>query len=242
MKNNKIKINRYLRMIKKVVFNRYVKLVLLASVVAIVVVMLTSGVRVEESSVDTFALAYEDYRAVADEHEYAAYVPGLAQNITRQELDRILSHVLTEQIGDAERLEYSKSGIKLIKELEEQIDNIGTTGLLTVSLIDKLEDSASETDKRKRAQAEEIIEMAKERTEIISDIRGLSYRANHHTEEIFARIISDDGKLTDSHIVYLNNQILEAQEQFDKKTDLYNELRNLSNQLENKYTSFEDLL
>jgi len=186
-----------------------------------------------------FKDVYAQYVGVAKEHEIAAYIPGIPENTVRERLNQILSEILVEEISASQRLSISKEGLDLIKISERQIDAIGDTGVLVGGAITKMKKNSSQINSfRLKEDAQEIIDLAQTRFDIISDIRGLSYKANHRTVEIFKRIISDNGKLTDTHVRNLNQQITEAEEQFDTRSRLYAELKKVNNQMEKKIRSF----
>jgi len=197
----------------------------------------------EKNETKQFNFAYHNYEKLSKEQENATYMPGADSNSIRQDLDRILSAVLTQNMENNERLKMAKEGMKLIKKLEAQIDLIGIKGEQLSGAVSKMEEAGSNlSDKEQKDYAEAIVQTAKEKLSISSDIRGLSYRANYHVVEIFKRIISDKGELTSSHIKFLNDKIPEVEEQFNKRSGLYDELGDLNNKLNAEYNDFENSL
>jgi hypothetical protein len=83
-------------------------------------------------------------------------------------------------------------------------------------------------------QTREIIDLAKQRSSIVEDIRGLSYRANFETQNIFKRIIADNGRLADSYVSELNNDLPVLETQFDHRSSLYQNLQSVSNEISQK--------
>ncbi len=165
-----------------------------------------------------FAQGYDTYATLSDIHVNAAFLPATNDNPLRQELNRMLADVLATQLLDKDRLVRAERGLLLLNELEKQIDAIGDSGEAVSKALGEMESRASGRERQ------EIVELALERVRVIGDIRGLSYRASYHTAEIFNRVIQDGGTLTSEHVIELNNQIPLVEEQFDRRTELYNEL------------------
>lgn len=165
-----------------------------------------------------FDKAYRAYDALAKEHASAAYFPGAPNNPLRQELDRALVTVLAEGAPPELRMEVARRASSLLLEYEATIDIIGEAGERATKALDAAESYAWGADRKG------LISKARERAEIIADIRGLSYRADYHTAEIFHQIVRDDGELTEEHVRALNSQIPAVEEQFNKRTNLYGEL------------------
>jgi hypothetical protein len=78
----------------------------------------------------------------------------------------------------------------------------------------------------------DVVTLAQSQAAIIADIRGLSYRANFHTAQIFSRIVDDQGSLTDAHIAELNNLIPKVEDQFDQRSNLYSELERVGDRIQ----------
>jgi hypothetical protein len=169
-----------------------------------------------------FSQSFGEYAALADEHSNAAFFVGALDNPMRQELNRILSEVLGRNMSAAERLQLAERGLALLDETEVQIDGLGTIADRVKKAIDALEAESAFGSRR------ELISLARERLDVIADIRGLSYRANYHTAEIFRRIARDNGELTDAHVTELNGQLPMVEEQFNERSNLYNELEQLN--------------
>lgn len=176
-----------------------------------------------------FTKSYETYATLSAQHVTAAFLPATNDNQIRQELNRMLSDVLAVELPVQDRLERAQRGLLLLAELEKQIDAIGDKGEAVSHALGELESHASGADRA------EIVSLALERMRVIGDIRGLSYRANYHTAEIFNRVISDGGSLTDEHISELNAQVPLVEEQFDRRSGLYSELESINSQVARAY-------
>jgi len=175
-----------------------------------------------------FSDSYAAYAVLAAAHGNAAFIPTVDDNPLRQELNRVLVEVLAGEISDSRRLELAQRGLLLLDEAEKQIDTIGERGEAAQTAIVVMEDSASGRGRT------DIVALARERISIISDIRGLSYRANFYTAEIFNRVIRDGGKLTAAHTKELNDQTPVVEEQFDLRANLYTELESTNFRMEKK--------
>ncbi len=209
---------------------------IIVGIAIVFVVLLVAGWSIfRAQSSEEFSEKYMTYKALADAHETAAYLPGSPTNPIRQELNTVLSQVLTSGLSMEERLRHAENGLALLKISERQIDAIGEHAEVVDRSILALEHSLPMSVIG--TGMEEVIELAKRRAAIIADIRGLSYRANFHTSEILSRIVQDEGKLTDAHVIDLNAQIPQVEEQFDARANLYSELEGIDGQLERAYTS-----
>ncbi len=172
-----------------------------------------------------FQKSYEIYATLSGGHVNAALLPAVGDNPIRQELNRMLADVLATQLGERDRLARAERGLLLLNELEKQIDAIGDSGESVSKALGEMEARASGSERQ------EIVQLALERLRVIGDIRGLSYRASYHTAEIFNRVIQDGGTLTAEYVAELNNQIPLVEEQFDRRTGLYEELESIGGRI-----------
>lgn len=173
-----------------------------------------------------FTKTYDTYAALSGIHVQAAFLPATNDNPLRQELNRMLADVLAAQLPEKDRLARAERGLLLLNELEKQIDTIGDSGEAVAKALGEMEGRASGSERQ------EIVQLALERLRVIGDIRGLSYRASYHTAEIFNRVIQDGGTLTAEHVTELNNQIPLVEEQFDRRTGLYDELVSIGSRID----------
>lgn len=182
-----------------------------------------------------FTKSYNTYATLSDIHVNAAFLPATNENPLRQELNRMLADVLAAELPQKDRLERAERGLVLLNALERQIDAIGDSGEAVAKALGEMEERASGSERQ------EIVQLALERLRVIGDIRGLSYRASYHTAEIFNRVIQDGGTLTPEHVSELNNQIPVVEEQFDRRTTLYDELESIGGRItraENELSAF----
>ena len=178
-----------------------------------------------------FDTGYIAYVALARVQGEAAYLPAAPNNPVRQQLNLVLSEMLQPGISSSKRLSDAKLGLNLLAQLETQIDAIGSTSEAANNALAKLQVAFS-SGFTSNNTAYELIDLAKQRSAVIEDIRGLSYRADFDTRTIFDRIITDRGALTKTHINDLNNEIPEIETQFDRRTNSYTELQTISTHLD----------
>lgn len=186
-------------------------------------------------AVRTHSAFNDDFTAYASlkrAYVTAAYKPAAQENPVRQEVNKLLSFVLEKPMSDAERLELSRRALLHMEDIERQIDGIKVEADRIEPLIERLEkSSASMTSLADRETMQKIASLARAEAEIIADIRGLSYRADYYTTEIFERIIDDGGALTNEHVRYLNDLIPQLEEQFDRRARLYRELEDMETEM-----------
>lgn len=172
------------------------------------------------------------YRDASNREMQAALIPGVKDNPVRRELDRTLAEVLAREMSDDERLKLAQHGLEVLVVAEEQIDSIGEAGAAASHAREQLRQHSLGSSFSFSGSSYELIELAKQRSDIISDIRGLSYRANYHTEDIFKKVVADGGSLTRAHITSLNDLIPKVEEQFNERSNLYFELESVNNRME----------
>jgi hypothetical protein len=187
-----------------------------------------------------FNSAYAKYQTIAKAQDVAVFYPSIESNEIRKELFTLLSRALIGDISDSERLETANRGIELLKLAEKEIDAMAD---LSPEVAARLEDIRSADSllisQKTRSTIEEAVRLGEKRRTLIEDIRGLSYKANFYTEEIFKRIADDGGALTAAPAAFLNEQIPLVEEQFDRRSALYKELEKTAAEIEG-LTGFDD--
>jgi hypothetical protein len=187
-------------------------------------------------STKNFVASYVPYATEALEQEAAAYVPAASNNQYRQELNKTLAEVLTKKLSERDRVRTARRGLELLAEVQRELDRIqdrgGSIDQAIVSMeqrVNPLTDFSSGGDMRR------IVALAKQRGDIISDIRALTSRANFETARIFNHIIQDEGVLSDEYVLTLNADIPAIEERFNKRSGLYNELEVVSDDILQTY-------
>ncbi len=207
-----------------------VRMYLALSVVAIVCGALIYMIHLSSAQ---FARDYEVYAFLAKTQQNDAFIPGAPNNPVREQLNRILSDVLTKKMSAAERLALVKGGQASLDEADAQIDQITISTEAADTAIAKMQVDTLRAFSISQT-ARELIALAKKRSATISDIRAYSYRADFEIRQIFDRIIADDGRLSDAYIKELNAAIPEMESQFDKRSGLYNELQKIGEEIDQK--------
>lgn len=178
---------------------------------------------------------YDELEDETDAYIAATFLPGAQNNPVRNELNRMLGESLSDVLSEGERIERARRGLLLIDELERQVDAIGETKDTLESRLLALESEFTNVPALFSGDRRALRERTERLYVIADDIRGLSYRANYHTSQIFERIIDDGGSLTPAHVMSLNEQIPQVEEQFDQRANLYAELESIESELDILY-------
>ncbi len=194
-------------------------------IVSAVILLCVAGFAYINFSASRFEKSFGAYDAAERAYEESAFKPGAEENPVRQQVNQLLAQVLQVEMSQGERIEMARQGIAHLDDIEDQIDDVKEKGDVVAPLLASVEKGArSPGNAAKRSDLLEIVKLGKRQAEIIADIRGLSYRADYYTTEIFERVIDDQGLITDDHKTYLNGQIPQLEEQFNKRSNLYREL------------------
>ncbi len=226
--------NTFLNIVQKIklpAFGQRARLYLIGAVIVLGVGALVFATLRSQTK---FTSDYSEYALRAKVHEDAAYLLSAPSNPVRLQLNQVLSDVLGKRMSAEERLKLATRGLELAGETEKQIEAVSKAGeavdaavaQMQVTMLDSLTSSQ---------HAKEVIALAKRRSEIISDIRAYSYRADFEVRKIFDRVIADRGELTQSHVIDLNIAIPELEEQFNARTDLYLELERTGEEMQRKF-------
>lgn len=187
-----------------------------------------------------FLVAYNIYDTVSTAEEVAAHVPGVGENVSRQKLNRILSQVLTAEMPSEERQKLSEEALVSVGELRAQIDAIGADGKQTETALQTLREASKKVGGfSARQKAGDIVALAEDRTQTIKDIEDISYGINTRLENIFQGIIADHGSLTPLRISALNQDLPEAEKQFDHLTESYGKLDKIEKQIDSDFSAFQ---
>lgn len=186
-----------------------------------------------------FLAAYNIYDTASTAEEIAAHMPGVGENVSRQKLNGILSQVLTADMTSEERQKLSEEALVSVGELRAQIDTIGESGKKTEATLATLREASKKvggfSEKRK---ARSIVALAEERSQTIKDVEEISYGINARLENIFQGIIADKGVLTPNRIGTLNQDLPEAEKEFNRLTEAYRKLDEIEKQID---TAFQGL-
>jgi len=222
-----------LRKIKAVILNRRFKIV-------VVVLAIVGGALwwYTNDSLSKFIAAYDSYEVLAGVQQNAAYVPGATNNPVRDQLNADLGQVLGDKTPAKERLARAAEGLELLKQLNTQVDAINTTGEPVAGAIAAFEAEARNPGNiLHRSVMADLVSNAKVQMATIQTIRGLSYKANFETIQIFNRIIAEKGQLTDKYKIELNNDIPAVEEEFNNRQNAYADLEKNINVMQNAFDS-----
>lgn len=184
-----------------------------------------------------FEASYRSYENVAAVQQNAAFLPGTSANPLRTQLNQTLAQVLSKDINAQERLRLANAGLDVVDELNKQVDAIGDSAQAVSDAIVQMNDAAqSPGTVLSRSVMLDLVDSAKQQMATIEDIRGLSYRANFETAEIFRRIITDKGQLTDTYIIELNNQVQVFEDEFNTRENSYTALQGMIYRMQQKFT------
>jgi hypothetical protein len=128
--------------------------------------------------------------------------------------------------------------LTLLVLAEGHIDAVGEVGEDVTKALLAMEEEASVASLTGFGVEKNIIDLAHRRLNIIADIRGLSYRANHDTKTIFDRVLADRGALTSAHSASLDRLLPEVEEQFNRRSNLYLELDDVGSRIRAAHGDF----
>lgn len=176
-------------------------------------------------ALERFTRSYSIYKEKAGIQQNAAFIPGAAENPLRDQLNKTLTAVLTPGTTAKDRIGLAHDGLNLIIQSNTEVDAIGDAAREVEVAANAMADAANSPGNifRKKAMLG-IVALAKQELYTIQDIRGLSYRANFDTAEVFNRLITDEGALTDAYIRDLNTQLPAAENAFIKRQNSYMDL------------------
>lgn len=180
----------------------------------------------QRESLSRFENNYAKYLAVAGIQQNNAYTPGAATNPLRQTLNHILGEVLTKETSPSVRLQDAEQGLDLIAQMNLQVDAIGSSAPPVSTTIQALEAAQNDPGNvLRRGLIVSLVTAARAQMATIEDIRGLSYRADFQTKQIFQRIVSDNGALSDQYVTQLNAELPDIEKQFEARENLYVQLQ-----------------
>src|SRR5262249_45629567 len=151
-----------------------------------------------KTSFNRFESSYAIYLEAAGAQENNAYTPGAGNNPLRQSLNAALTTVLTQGITPDQRLATAQQGLDFVAQLNLEVDSIGSSAPTVASAIALFEATANDPGNiMRRGAILKLATAARDQMTTIDTIRGLSYRADFETQQIFQRIIADKGVLSD---------------------------------------------
>lgn len=209
---------------------------IIASAIAVIVGVSLYGLFFRIGNTEDFISAYGAYDAASDAHVARAHVPGGGNNAARQKLNAILPRVLSENLAPEERRKLSEEALVSVEEIRAEIEAIEREEEKTDAVLLKLREASEKVGGFFiRRKAADIVAFAEERARTIRDIQEISSGINRQLEDIFRGVIADNGALTPERISALNQDLPEAEKQFDRLTESYRTLEEIGKKIEREY-------
>jgi hypothetical protein len=186
-----------------------------------------------------FVEIYGDYLENVNKVEYFVHLPGTENNSDRSELLRLLNSILTEKLEPKRREELARIAFTNLDVLKKEVDSAQIYQANLYKVIQEMGNVSvkfSAVDLRNKA--ENIVMLARERAELSSRITSVLSETNEQTYAIITRILEEKGKLTDEHIIAINNATDMAEERFHSLEVLYEKLLDKKNEMDKSFDEF----
>lgn len=214
-------------------FTRLRSLSLVAKIVIVLLLVIAAFAYLALSSSRSLARDVSAYAAAQRALSQATFLPGAANNPSRQALNGALTNVLTGTLSDADRLKASQDGLALLRELEDEIDRVADARVVADVAREQLRhDRLSIEGLPWQGALAQLDDLATQQLDIVADVRGLSYSANYHTSQIFEQVIQDQGALRSEFVTKLNSEIPQVESDFNKRSNLYAQLEAIDNRID----------
>ena len=197
------------------------------------------GFHGEDGEAIAFIDKYGDYNEIATEVEFLVHLPGTENNADRAELLALLETILTEDITNNKRKTLARLAFANIDNLKKEIDAAQIKQAELYEVLQDLDNSSrqfSSIDLRNRSS--DIVTLSRKRAEIAARITSILSEINEHSYAIITRILSDNGELTQEHIIAINNITTDAENRFDTLEELYNDLIRMKNEIDEAFKEF----
>jgi hypothetical protein len=186
-----------------------------------------------------FVEIYGDYLENVNKVEYFVHLPGTENNSDRSELLRLLNSILTEKLEPKRREELARIAFTNLDVLKKEVDSAQIYQANLYKVIQEMGNVSvkfSAVDLRNKAES--IVMLARERAELSSRITSVLSEMNEQTYAIITRILEEKGKLTDEHIIAINNATDMAEERFHSLEVLYEKLLDKKNEMDKSFDEF----
>jgi len=189
-----------------------------------------------------FVSAYRDSGTKWAQIEKSVYSPGADSNPVRQNVNAILTRVLNESTSEKERFSLSVAGADPLAALHSEIEIMKTNREGLEQKVVSLREKADEVKGiRARRKAEEIVFLSEKRLAMMKEVEDLSYQMNDAVKAIFQGVAGDGGKLTDDRIRVLNDQVPEAEKDYERLNELYRNIGDSKAEIKKAYNEFNAL-
>ncbi|HCC04855.1 TPA: hypothetical protein DEP58_00940 [Patescibacteria group bacterium] len=182
---------------------------------------------------------YVDYEETALEVEQLVHLPGTEGNVDRAELLTLLDSILTKEMDAPHRANLAQLALTNLNTLKQEIDKAHTAQAKLYEVLQELDNASrifSSIDLRTRA--EKIVISARKRAELSANITSILSKNNEQTYAILARILVDEGELSQAHITELNSATAETEKRFSTLEQLYSELVVKKKEVEDMFATF----
>lgn len=193
----------------------------------------------ESGTAVVFIDVYGEYAEIAEQVELLVNAPGVENNTDRAQLLTLLESILTKTMTPEKRDNLARLAYTNLDTLEKEIDAAQSA---QATLYEKLQalDNASRNFSSivLQKKAALVVSSARERAQLSAQITSILSEMNEQTHAIVTRILADKGKLSEEHIISINNATAEAQARFDTLEELYVDLRNKRKATEVAFKAF----
>ncbi len=186
-----------------------------------------------------FIEVYGDYTDIVNRVEYFVHLPGTENNSDRRELLTLLNSILTDNIEPERREELARLAFTNLDVLKKEVDSAQIYQARLYKVLQKLDEASrkfSSVDLRNRAM--NIVALARKRAEISSRITSVLSETNEQTYAIITRILEEKGKLTNEHIIQINETTDVAEERFASLELLYAEIMKKKEEMNSEFNDF----
>lgn len=197
------------------------------------------GFEGEQAKAIHFIDVYGDYLEIVSEVETLVHIPGSEKNSYRSELLSLLNSILTKKMNPEQRDELARLAFSNLDTISQEVNSAQTAQTALYVALQELDDTARSfvsVDLRKKAT--NIVSVTRKRAEITARITTILSEINEHTYAIITRILSEQGELTDAHIIEINNATGIAEERFEMLGALYVDLEERKGETETLFVVF----
>jgi uncharacterized secreted protein with C-terminal beta-propeller domain len=186
-----------------------------------------------------FIETYGDYVEVAETVELLVNIPGVKNNADRAELLTLLDSILTANMTDEKRDSLARLAYTNLNTLEKEIDAAQSAQATLYEKLQQLDSVARRFNSIElQNRAMDIVSHARKRAEISARITSILSETNEQTHAIITRILADNGKLSQTHIIEINEATADAQARFDTLRMLYQELQQKKKEIDALFNTF----
>jgi len=179
----------------------------------------------EKEQAIAFIDVYGAYSEVVREVETLVHAPGTEGNNSRAELETLLTKILTEEMDAEHRYTLTELAKTHLDTLKGEVDRAQSAQAELYERLQELDNSARTfSGMQVREKADAVVQLARKRAELTARITSVLSETHDQTSAIIARILREQGELTQAHIQYINDITAKAEERHATLSELYTEL------------------